>query len=209
MKKFIKNNKSYLKSIIIVLLAQTTMYFFINILVSNFNILKTNFNIPLIKGFIYIYHSWYPIVFLTSYLIYKDNEKNYKKLIFTFILSFLISHLTFILFPTKVIRPIIEIKTFTDFIVSLTYKLDNPTNCLPSIHALVCFISIYYVNKSNINNNYKILTTTYFILIIFSTLFTKQHLPIDLLLALIYSIITIIIVKIFYSKLKKAFKNLF
>lgn len=209
MKNFIKTNKSYIKSIVLVLFAQAFIYFIINIIIQNHHYLNSNLNIPLIKQFIYIYHSWYPLVIITSYFIFKDDKELYKKIIFTFIISFIMAQLTFIFYPSAVIRPEIEVKTFTDYIIYLTYKFDNPTNCLPSVHALVCYIMIYYLNKSNIKILPKVLLTTYFILIILSTLFTKQHLPIDLLLALLYAVIAIILVKIFYSKLKETLKKLF
>ena len=209
MKNFIKTNKSYIKSIVLVLFAQAFLYYIINIIIQNHHYLDSIFSIPLIKDFIYIYHSWYPLVIITSYFIYKDDKDLYKKLIFTFIISFIMAQLTFIFYPSAVIRPQIEVKTITDYIIYLTYKFDNPTNCLPSVHALVCYIMIYYLNKSNIKVLAKILLTTYFILIILSTIFTKQHLPIDLLFAIIYAIIAIILVKIFYLKLKETLKKLF
>ncbi len=209
MKNFIKTNKSYIKSIVLVLFVQAFLYYIINIIILNHHYLDSIFSIPLIKNFIYIYHSWYPLVIITSYFIYKNDKDLYKKLIFTFIISFIMAQLTFIFYPSAVIRPQIEVKTITDYVIYLTYKFDNPTNCLPSVHALVCYIMIYYLNKSNIKVLAKILLTTYFILIILSTIFTKQHLPIDLLFAIIYAIIAIILVKIFYLKLKETLKKLF
>lgn len=209
MKNFIKINKEYIKSITIVLLVQALVYFIINASLTNYHYLTTSFNIPFIKYFIYIYHSWYPFVFYLSYLIFKDNKDIYKKLIFTLTIGFIISNLTFIIYPSYITRPTIEVKSITDWIVNLTYTLDNPTNCLPSEHCLVCFILIYYLNKSNNKKTTKIFSTIYLILIILSTLFTKQHLPIDALFAFIYSVIIIIFVNIFYKKLKETLNFLF
>ena len=148
MKKFIKENKLFIKSIIITLLLQAINYFLIGNLVSDYKILETNINFPLIKWFIYIYNSWYPFVILTSYLIYKNNVDLYKKLIFTMLLSFLLADLTFIIYPTGVIRPEVPTLTITDFVINTTYYLDNPPiNCLPSLHALVCYLLINYISK--------------------------------------------------------------
>lgn len=209
MKSFIKNNKEYIKSICLVLIIQTIVYFIINKSLSNYHFIDTKLNIPLIKGFIYIYHSWYPLVFLLSYLVYKDNKETYKKLIFTFLISLIISDLTFIIFPTMITRPTFKTKTITDWIINLTYSLDKPTNCFPSEHCLICFILIYYLYKSNINSKIKIPSIIYLILIILSTPFTKQHIPIDVLLAFTYSTLIIIIVKKYYPKLKETLKFLF
>lgn len=209
MKKFLKENYSYIKSIIITLLLQALIYFTLNIILKNHIILKTSFNIPLIKWMIFIYNSWYPLVFYISYLIYKDNTNLYKKLIFTMILGFLMSHITFIIYPSSIIRNDIIVNNFIDFVIYVTYKFDNPVNCLPSIHALVCYILIYYTLKSNLSLKRKIILNIYLFLIILSTLFVHQHIPIDLLLALIYSLISIIIIRKLYPKLKETLKFLF
>ena len=209
MKKFLKENYSYIKSITITLLLQALIYFTLNIILKNHIILKTSFNIPLIKWMIFIYNSWYPLVFYISYLIYKDNTNLYKKLIFTMILGFLMSHITFIIYPSSIIRNDIIVNNFIDFVIYVTYKFDNPVNCLPSIHALVCYILIYYTLKSNLSLKRKIILNIYLFLIILSTLFVHQHIPIDLLLALIYSLISIITIKKLYPKLKETLKFLF
>lgn len=209
MKKFLKENYSYIKSIMITLLLQVLIYFTLNIILKNHIILKTSFNIPLIKWMIFIYNSWYPLVFYISYLIYKDNTNLYKKLIFTMILGFLMSHITFIIYPSSIIRNDIIVNNFIDFVIYVTYKFDNPVNCLPSIHALVCYILIYYTLKSNLSLKRKIILNIYLFLIILSTLFVHQHIPIDLLLALIYSLISIITIKKLYPKLKETLKFLF
>lgn len=210
MKKFIKENKVFIKSIVITLLLQATCYFIIGNLVNEYKILGTNMNIPLIKWFIYIYNSWYPFVIFTSYLIYKNDLELYKKLIFTMLLSFLLADLTFLIYPTGVIRPEFPTLTLTDFLINTTYYFDNPpVNCLPSLHALVCYLLIYYVIKTKYKKISKFYIIIYLILIILSTLFTYQHIPLDLIFALIYLIIAMIIIKFIYPKLKETLKFIF
>lgn len=210
MKKFIKENKIFIKSIIITLLLQATCYFIIGNLVNEYKILGTNMNIPLIKWFIYIYNSWYPFVIFTSYLIYKNDLESYKKLIFTMLLSFLLTDLTFLIYPTGVIRPEFPTLTLTDFLINTTYYFDNPpVNCLPSLHALVCYLLIYYISKTKYKKISKFYIIIYLILIILSTLFTYQHIPLDLIFALIYLIVAMIIIKFIYPKLKETLKFIF
>lgn len=202
-------NKNYIKPITITLFLQMIIYFLINIFTKDYHILPSNHNIPLISYSILIYHSWYPFIFLISYIIFKNNKKIYQKLIYTLLLSFFISHITFIIYPNGIIRENIICNNIFDHIVLITYKLDNPVNCMPSIHALVCYILIYYTLKINIKLYYKILIIIYLILIILSTLFTHQHLPIDLLLSTFYAIYTIIIIRKIYPKIKNKFKFIF
>lgn len=209
MKEFITKNKSYIKSISLVLIIQAIVYFLVTLILKDYNYISTRFNIPLVKCFIYIYHSWYPFIIYLAYKLYKNDIDNYKKLIFTLIFGFIISNLTFIIYPTIINRPNIEVKNFTDWVINLTYLIDKPTRCLPSEHALVCFIYIYYLIKSKLSNKLKYISIIYLILIIISTLLTHQHLPIDLITAFIYSIIIVFLVKKFYYKLKETLAFLF
>lgn len=204
-------NKKFLKSIIIILLIQALSYFILKTIIPSYNIIKpSNLELPLIKSFVYIYNSWYPFIFITSFIIFKNDESIYEKLIFSLLIGSIISHITFIIYPSMIIRPELEIKTFTDYFLNLTYTLDTPAvNCLPSIHCLFCFISIYYISDTKLQLKYKLLIISYLLLIILSTLFTKQHLLIDLILALIYSIISFIVVRLLYPKLKRALKFIF
>ncbi len=205
-----KKYKEFLKSIIIVLATQGIIYFLIKLFINDYHLINSIINIPLIKPFVYFYDSWYPFVFLISFLIYINNKDIYYKLIFTLIISSLMAYITFIIYPTMITRPNIEVHNLTDLILNITYKTDTPpVNCLPSLHCLYCFILIFYTYISNIKNKYKIPIIIYFILIILSTIFIHQHILEDILLALIYMIISTILVYIFNDKLKKILKFIF
>ncbi len=206
-----KKYKDFFKSIAIVLITQAVMYFLIKSFISNYNTLKSIMTFPFIKSFVYFYDSWYPFVFLTSFIIYKHDKEAYYKLIFTIIISTIMAHITFIIYPSEVLRPSIEVHNITDFILDFTYKTDTPAvNCLPSVHCLYCFNLIFYIIKcNNLKNKFKLPIVTYLILIILSTLFIYQHVIEDVVLALIYSVITIVITHKFNDKLKDLLKFIF
>lgn len=207
----LKKNKEYIKSISIVLFGEAIIYFLIKTIIHDYNLMTPKINFPLIKEFIYIYNLWYPFLFISAYKIYKSDKNLYKNYIYVHVISIVLSELTFLIYPTLVIRPKIEITGLTTLILHLTYYFDTPAvNCLPSVHCLLCFINIYFILKNkNIRTLTKTLMTLFFILIIFSTLLTKQHLLIDVILAFIYSSTGIILTKIFNKQLKKALKFLF
>lgn len=208
----IKKYKEFIKSTLIVLVLEAFLYFIIKNFINSYNTVSSlGFEFPLIKEFVYIYNSWYPFIFLASFIIYIKNKELYKKFILTMIIGILLSDLTFLIYPTIIVRPEIEIKGFTDLILYLTYYFDTPAvNCVPSVHCLFCFISIYYVilNKK-IKTKIKVPIITYLILIILSTLFIKQHLLIDVVVASIYTIISILLTNILYKKVKRALNLLF
>ena len=208
----ISKNKEFIKSISIVLITEAFLYFIIKNFVNQYNLVNDfGITFPLIKEFVYIYNSWYPFVFFTSYLIYIKDKEDYKKFVYVMVIGILLSHLTFLLYPSMVIRPEIKVNNFTDLVLFLTYYFDTPAiNCIPSVHCLLCYISIYYIiiNKK-IALQIKIPIVIYYILIILSTLFIKQHLLIDAIIALIYTCIGITVVKLFYPKIKKILKFIF
>lgn len=211
MKKFLNDNKSYIKSISIVLLSEAFIYFIIKTIIKDYNILTPKINFPVISAFSLIYNSWYPFLFIIAYLIFKNDESTYKKYIYTMIIGIILAQITFITYPTMVIRPEIEINNIFDLLLHLTYYCDTPAiNCLPSVHCLLCFISIYYIwITPKIKLNIKIPIIIYFILIILSTFFTIQHILIDGILALIYACIGTIIIKIFFDQINKVLKFIF
>lgn len=208
----IKKYKEFIKSTLIVLVLEAFLYFIIKNFINSYNTVSSlGFEFPLIKEFVYIYNSWYPFIFLASFIIYIKNKELYKKFILTMIIGILLSDLTFLIYPTIIVRPEIEIKGFTDLILYLTYYFDTPAvNCVPSVHCLFCFISIYYVTlNKKIKTKIKVPIITYLILIILSTLFIKQHLLIDVVVASIYTIISILLTNILYKKVKRALNLLF
>ncbi len=206
-----KKYSSFIKSISIVLLVQATIYFVIKSFMNDFNVINSFINIPYIKYFVYFYDSWYPFIILNVFIIYKHDIDNYKNLIFTMILGAFLSHITFLIYPTMIIRENINVKSLTDLLVFITYETDTPAvNCLPSLHCLFCFILMYYTFITNkIKNKYKFLIIVYLILIVLSTVFIHQHIIEDVLFSLIYTVIVIFIIKKFNKFFNKYLKFLF
>lgn len=201
-----KRFKDFLIPILIVMGTQSLSYFCIKYFIHNYHVLSSVLTVPFIKYFVYFYDIWYPFVFFVAYLIFKHSDKKfYYSLVFSMGLASILAHITFISYPTVLSRPEITVNSFTDFAMYVTYKLDTPAiNCLPSVHCLYCFILSYYVLiLDNFKVKYKIPIVLVFMLIVASTLFTYQHIIEDVILALIYTIISILIVSIIFNKTQK------
>lgn len=201
----------FLKSIILVLALQAAGYYLLKLCIHDYHILTSIANYPLVKGFSIIYNTWYPFVFFSALIIFINDKDSYHELIYSLLIGSLLAQLTFIIYPSMIIRPTIEINSFIDHIVYYTYFFDTPSvNCLPSVHCLFSFIVSFYIFKSkNLKDIYKFIIICYFILIALSTVFVHQHIVEDLILAFIYMIITCIVTHIFKDKLKKTLKFLF
>lgn len=205
-----KKYKDYLILIIFTMGTQALIYFLIKTFQSDFHIITSFINVPLVKQFVYFYDSWYPFIILNTFLIFKYNRKSFYYLIVTMLITAFISQLTFIIYPSMIIRPDIVVNNLTDKLLDFTYKTDTPAvNCLPSMHCIYCFITSYYIVRyKNIKNKYKSLIVIYSLLIVLSTLFIKQHIIEDVILSIIYTTISILIVHFNKDKIIRLFNKL-
>lgn len=192
MRKFYKENKEYLISIITVLGINAISYFLIKLFIPSYNLITSHIDdkIPLIPIFIIIYMLWYPYLFISYYMVYKKDKLKYKKLIINTAISIIIANLCYIIYPTMVNRPQIDNNGIINKILILVYKLDTPVNCLPSMHCLLSFLIMFTVLfDKTMSKKLKITTSIISTSIVLSTLFVKQHVVIDVLLALIIALI--------------------
>ena len=192
MKKYIK----YLIIITILLILQGFSYFITKQMISNYHVMKSIIEVPLIKEFIYAYNFWYPFLIISTFLVFKYDNKLFRPLIYTIILVDIMALITFFIYPTEMIRPEIQVSDFTTWFIDFTYKTDTPAvNCLPSLHCILTFICIFYVLVSkNIKWYKKLIMFIIAILIVLSTVFIKQHIVEDIILAFIYTFIGILII---------------
>ena len=200
-----KKYKDFLFLITITLGSQALIYFLIEHCITNFNIMHSFINVPLVKYFIYFYNLWYPFVLLVSFVVYKQNKSLFKYMIATMLLSTIMAHITFIAYPSMVERPTVEVNSFTDWILDFTYRCDTPAaNCLPSVHCMYCFIIIYYIIQcKKLKQNYRLIIMTFSFIIILSTLFTKQHIIEDAILACTYMLLAVHIIELVSSAVKE------
>lgn len=158
--------------------------------------------IPFIDHFIYFYILWYILLITIPYFFYKTEKKSYDKYCTLYILCAITANIIFLIYPTTITREIITPNTITLQLVDIIYFLDTPAvNCLPSMHCICCFLFIVVtLQEKKIDIKNKILITTISTLIVLSTLFIKQHVLYDVLLALIIVIIYNFIYEKFIKK---------
>lgn len=203
-------NKKFLISIASLMLSQAFFYWFLKFFQNNPNYIYFSIDqkIPLISNFIFVYNTFYPFVFIAFYYLFTKDKKNYYKGIIAGIFGFLLCDIIYLYYPTIMQRPIIPETTnaITSFVLKITYFFDTPAlNCFPSIHCLFCFQIIFsFIKGHSINIKNKTLIIIYSLLIIFSTIFVKQHYVVDIIGALLVCIITNLIVDItkLYDKIK-------
>lgn len=137
-------------------------------------------SIPLVEGFVIPYVIWYPFIAITMlYLCIKD-RKNYFVTLVSYVLGLIVCYVTYVLFQTHVPRPVLVDDGFFTQILKLVYRHDQPFNAFPSIHVLSCYLMMKAIHMSTVKNwRNQLVIHSLSVTIIFSTLFVKQHVILD------------------------------
>lgn len=176
---------------------QSILYLIAKLSPFNITLIGSNLDnkIPFIDEFIYFYISWYLMIFIVPYIIYKNDKNIFKKYAITVFTCNTFIFFIYFLYPTTINRPNIIVKDITSFITYVIYKLDDPIlNCFPSMHCLISFIYIYVFLFEDKLSKYKMPIIIWSLLIILSTLFVKQHVLLDVFGAFIISLVIYLIV---------------
>lgn len=197
-------------TILILIIFESLLFFLTKPFIHSPNILNTKLDnaMPYISYFVYPYILWYIMLMVVPYFTYTKSKESFYKYATTYIISTIISALIFVVFPNGVIRPEIVDTSFSSKLVKILYTLDTPSiNCLPSIHCLYAFLFLLSAidTKDKTTVFYKIIIFVLTIFIVLATMFIKQHVLLDAIVAFAISLLTWIIVDRF--KLYEFFKK--
>lgn len=88
----------------------------------------------------------------------------------------------FLLLPSYVVRPELEVDGLSSWMLSVIYSMDEPTNCFPSMHCLLTYMvfrqSLYC---DNVRPWMKVFAGIVTVLVCLSTVFVKQHVLLDVI----------------------------
>ena len=158
--------------------------------------------IPFNIWFMIPYCSWYFLILIVPYYLYKSDKDSFTRYIYDYIMCTVLANAIFIIYPTTVLRPEVASTNMLTGITHMIFAIDTPvTNCFPSLH---CAMSVFFIactlENKNISKTTKIVITLISILIMISTLFVKQHVFIDLVSGDIIALIVYFMVKKVYTK---------
>lgn len=199
MKKYIK--KLEIKPIITTIslvCIQSILYFISKLLQGDLNLVGNviDTKIPFLPVFFIPYCIWYLMIFIIPYYLYCKDKDKYIKYTMAYILCSMIGNIVFISYPSTVARPTVTGTDIFSLIAKFIYWIDTPTNCFPSLHCAISMLFILYICESkNTNTITKISVCIISILIMLSTLFTKQHVVVDFISGDILALIVYLIVK--------------
>lgn len=116
-----------------------------------------------------------------------SKRPEFEAYIISFLTATIISYIIYLTLPTYVIRPEIHSQDFFSKAISLLYQYDYPHNAAPSGHTFYTLISFLYIRVWN--PKVQGISLTIALLIIASTLLTKQHYMLDMISGLILGFI--------------------
>ena len=136
--------------------------------------------LPFVPQFLIIYFGCY-VFWAVNYILAARQEREQVYRFFTAdIISRCVCLMIFLAYPTTNTRPVIEGSGFWDLLTGWLYSIDAADNLFPSIHCLVswfCFLAVKGQKKIPIW--YKAVSFILAVLVFLSTLFTKQHVIVD------------------------------
>ncbi|HLC63089.1 MAG TPA: phosphatase PAP2 family protein [Candidatus Nanoarchaeia archaeon] len=124
---------------------------------------------------------------LVAFLI-AESESDLKSIFKAFIIQLLISSIFFIAIPVAIVHAQLTTHDiFSQILIFIRTYLDTQWNAFPSHHVASAFLTFLIVRDKKPKYTIPIFITSF--LIIISTLFTKQHVILDVLAGLILSTI--------------------
>lgn len=177
---------------------QSILYFISKLLQGDLNLVGNviDTKIPFVPAFFIPYCIWYLMIFIIPYYLYCKDKDKFIKYTMAYILCSMIGNIVFISYPSTVARPTVTGTDIFSLIAKFIYWIDTPTNCFPSLHCAISMLFILYICESkNTNAITKISVCIISILIMLSTLFTKQHVVVDFISGDILALIVYLIVK--------------
>ncbi|WP_425446554.1 phosphatase PAP2 family protein [Dethiothermospora halolimnae] len=154
--------------------------------------------IPFISWMIIPYDLWYIYIWGGLVLLAFMDKKLFLTHGKTVLATKLTCMLIFLIYPSYMVRPEITGDDIFSKLVLLTYENDNPVNLFPSIHVLQAILThVAIINLDKTKMWMKITSLVYMILVVFSTVFVKQHYFVDIIGG---SVLAIIAIKYYYGK---------
>ena len=156
---------------------------------------KIDSRIPMKPAFLLIYITWFPLIAITPILLYYSDRNVFMIYMAAMAVEIIISVATYLIYPTTFTRPSSDSKA-VKLMRFLSFK---QINCAPSMHCSMSYIVIFAAVISGLSPWVIVILAIDGIMIPISTLFTKQHVVIDVLTAIPYAVVAWIVGLICYN----------
>lgn len=187
------NLKNVIIRQIIILIFQVVLYFgceFFQKNPKNMD-LPIDKKIPALAYFALIYVLWFPLIAIFPISLFKEAKNLYELYVICWIIDIVISVIIYLEYPTTCTRPKDLENINGGWMLKILYKFSyKGLNCSPSMHCSIStLVLIFTLTASTMPINLRIIYSTTALGIILSTLFTKQHVLIDLVTGVLLALL--------------------
>ncbi|MDM5197790.1 phosphatase PAP2 family protein [Fictibacillus enclensis] len=155
--------------------------------------------IPFIEAFIIPYVFWYIFIFGMLFYFFVYDRSLYYKTLLSLTTGMVICYVIYFFFQTTVPRPPLDGNSIFTSMIRYIYSADEPYNCFPSIHVLSSYLMVIASRHCKTKTPVFVASVALIgYLIIFSTLFVKQHVILDAFAGILLG--NILFNSIFYFK---------
>lgn len=195
------NLKNVIIRQIIILIFQVVLYFgceFFQKNPKNMD-LPIDKKIPALPYFALIYVLWFPLIAIFPISLFKEAKNLYELYVICWIIDIVISVIIYLAYPTTCTRPKDLENIKGGWMLKILYKFSyKGLNCSPSMHCSIStLVLIFALTASTMPINLRIIYSTTALGIILSTLFTKQHVLIDLVTGVLLALVIFLILSQF------------
>ena len=153
--------------------------------------LETAFDraMPFQTAWIYVYSLAYPCCLTPAFVV--GDRARFRTVAAAFVISILLAGATFVVLPVTMPRPAIPAGATGRWLLELTWRLDGPYNCFPSLHvgldvlaAICCF---------GTNGAAGLFVGILAALITLSTMLVKQHFVLDAVGGVLLAVVSVLL----------------
>lgn len=170
----------------ILLSLQTLLYFGCEFFQSKIHDVKrpVDDKIPFLPWTVLPYCFWFPMIVFYPLIVFRTDPHSYCGYLTTMVMEIVLSIVCYLIYPTSFQRPVPPDGFWGKFMKFVYHSSYRGLNCAPSLHCSSCFlvICVSFI-CAGMSLWVRGFTVSIAIMIVLSTLTTKQHTLIDVLTA--------------------------
>lgn len=170
----------------ILLAFQTLLYFGCEFFQSKIHNVKRSVDdkIPFLPWTVLPYCFWFPMIAFYPLIVFRTDPCSYCGYLMTMVMEIVLSVVCYLIYPTSFQRPVPPDGFWGNFMKFVYHGSYRGLNCAPSLHCSSCFLVICVSFAcAGMSLWVRAFTVSIAIMIVLSTLTTKQHTLIDVLTA--------------------------
>ncbi len=141
-------------------------------------------HVPFVPAFALPYVAWFFLLAFTAWHCYRKERRIFRNFVGYILFGYAIAITTFVLYPSAIdFRPEVLGQDVFSWLVAFVYRMDSPTNVLPSLHVILAMGIAFALGKTKTFGKplSRILWWLVALSICASTVLIKQHSVLDIL----------------------------